>query len=82
MPRLVLLDDDGRQLFSGDVSQANVSALMGFLRRNATALRAMAAVRAAWSSVFGQPELAAPTRPPPTRRKALATYTPPKKSRR
>lgn len=45
MPRLLLLDDDGSQLFAGDVSRANVEIVARLLRRHMTTLRAAADVK-------------------------------------
>jgi hypothetical protein len=47
MPRLVLFDDDGRELFAAPVSQENVRAVAGFIRRNMQALQAAAAFKRA-----------------------------------
>lgn len=34
MPRLVLLEDDGTEIMSGDISRTNVMVLMRFLKRH------------------------------------------------
>jgi hypothetical protein len=44
MPRLVLFDDNGRQIFAGDVSHANVETVARFLRSHMTTLRVAAEV--------------------------------------
>lgn len=77
MPRLVLYDDDARVLFDGQVSQANVEIVGGFLRRNMGALRAAAAFKKSLDSLgelLGLASSAAPParRPPPLRPAARA----------
>jgi hypothetical protein len=34
VPRLVLFEDDGREVFAGEISRANFAALEGFLARH------------------------------------------------
>ena len=55
MPRLVLLEDDGSQVFAGDLSRANFVRLVGFLRRNqgviGSAAAAIRTVRAACEAI-------------------------------
>jgi hypothetical protein len=47
VPRLVLLEDDGREVFSGDISRANYEAMLRLFAPHAqTIKRAAAAVRA------------------------------------
>lgn len=66
----MLLEDDGRELFSGHISRANVRRLALFLRRHLGVFRAAAATARAVRELLGQgsPELAprvvaaAPTR--------------------
>lgn len=47
MPRLVLYEDDGRELFSAPVSQENVKVVAGFIRRNMQTFQAAAAIKRA-----------------------------------
>lgn len=70
MPRLVLEDDDGRVLFSGEVSRKNVEIVARFLRRNMPALQAAVAVKQVFSQISELlqaeprlPSLDAPARP-------------------
>lgn len=68
MPRLVLFDDDGRELFAGDVSRSNVEIIARFLRRNMPALRAAAIAKQAVTALLAP--LFAPgvlRKPPPLR---------------
>lgn len=58
MPRLVLLDDDGRELFSGQVSRRNVTIVAGFLRENLHVLRSIVAVKQAMISALDLEEKA------------------------
>jgi hypothetical protein len=72
VPRLVLVDDDGREMFSGQVSRANVERTAAFLRRNLGSLQVIANARRAVSLVvdgLGQlGAIALPPPPPPKRR--------------
>jgi hypothetical protein len=47
VPRLVLLEDDGRELFAGRVSRENVERVAGFLRTNMGTLKAISDARSA-----------------------------------
>lgn len=88
MPRLVLLEDDGRELFSGKISRQNVEMLGAFIRRNMPALRAAASYKRAidaagelFGAFFGSP----PQQPRQARGRAAATrviYEPPRPQRR
>lgn len=73
MPRLVLLEDDGRELFAGPVSRANVARVAAFLREHMGTLQALARARRAVSSVVDSVEqvtgLLASAAPPPRRRR-------------
>jgi hypothetical protein len=64
VPRLVLYDDDGRELFAGDVSESNVQIVARFLRRNMGALHAAAAFK---KSLEGLGELLGPLLDPKRR---------------
>jgi hypothetical protein len=65
VPRLVLLADDGRELFAGQVAPAHVRAVAAWLRRNAGLVRAAAATAHAVAETRKLLGLAAP---PPARR--------------
>lgn len=54
MPRLVLLEDNGRELFRGEISRANVRRLALFLRRNMGVFRAAAATARAVRELLGE----------------------------
>lgn len=45
MPRLVLYDDHGRQLFSGEVAQKNVDLVAHFLKRHMGTFKAVASLK-------------------------------------
>jgi hypothetical protein len=51
VPRLVLVDDNGREMFSGQVSQANVARTAAFLRRHMKTFQAIAAAKNAMTAV-------------------------------
>lgn len=44
MPRLVLLEDDGREVFSGDISRANYQAMLRLFGPHAQTIKTAAAV--------------------------------------
>jgi len=72
MPRLILQDDDGRELFAGQVSQQNVEIVAGFLRRNMATLQSLAAFKKTlegFGEIFGPllGDAPPPRRPPPLR---------------
>ena len=68
MPQLLLVDDDGRELFRGAVSRENVEILAKFLRRHLDTLRGIALIKRAFDRLT--PALAAPA-PPPRRRRRV-----------
>ncbi len=86
MPRLVLFEDDGREIFAGDVSDENVALVGRFLRRNAGAFRAAAAFKQALEAAGDLLGL----RPARSKPRALArrqgetrvTYEPPRANKR
>lgn len=71
MPRLVLYEDDGRVLFQGNVSRANVEIVARFLRRNMNTLRVIAGVkRGLEAAVLNLLSPTAAPAPPRRRRRA------------
>lgn len=54
MPRLVLFDDNGRELFAGDISRQNVFLVARFIRKHMPTFRALAAMKQAWVNVTGK----------------------------
>jgi hypothetical protein len=55
MPRLVLLEDDGRVIVSADVSRANFNRVRRFLRHNGGFIRWAAAGVRAVKGILGTP---------------------------
>jgi hypothetical protein len=73
MPSLVLVDDDGRELFRGAVSQENVEIIAGFVARHMETFRGIAAFKQALNQLVDAGELRArppAPRPRPRRRRA------------
>jgi hypothetical protein len=72
VPRLLLVDDDGREMFAGQVSRANVERVAQFLRANMGTLQLIARARTAVAQVFEVvdqvKELAPPSPRPRARR--------------
>jgi hypothetical protein len=64
VPRLVLLEDDGREVFSGDISRPNYEALLRLFHPHRAAIKTAAAV------VRTVRELLAAVPPPPRPRVA------------
>ncbi len=64
MPRLIVEDDDGRELFAGQISQENLAAVARFLRRHHATLRTVATVKRSIDSVI-EAISALPAIPPP-----------------
>lgn len=75
MPRLVLMDDDGREIFAGDLSPAYVQALRAWYTANRGFLRAAAVAARVARTVLAPP-------PPRSVTPARATYLPPGKRKR
>lgn len=71
MPRLLLLDDDGSELFAGDVSRANVEIVARFLRRNMVALQAAALAKRVISAFADPLRKPPPLRPAPAPRRKV-----------
>lgn len=76
MPRLVLVDDDGREMFSGQVSRANVERTAAFLRKNMATIQMIARAKQAVTTVVdafdqvGRLNSVLVSAPRPPRRKA------------
>jgi hypothetical protein len=72
MPFLVLVDDDGRQLFRGAVSKENVEILARFVGRHMETFRGIAACKRILDQLVDAGELvpAPAPRPRPRRRRA------------
>lgn len=84
MPRLVLLEDDGSELFSGAVSRENVEILGRFIKRNLPAFRAAAAYKRALDAageLFGAIAGDATPARAPRKGSTRVIYDPPRRRR-
>lgn len=70
MPRLVLFEDDGTELFSGDVSRAVVQWLALMLRQNRGVVQAAAVTARVVRAALGGPPPPRAVGPVPRRRQA------------
>ncbi len=77
MPRIVLVEDDGREVFSGDLSRANFELIAALIKRNGGVIR----VAAAGLRLARDLGLLAPPPPPRGRRAAQVVYLPPPRKR-
>jgi anti-sigma factor RsiW len=71
VPRLVLVDDNGRELGAADVSPENVEIVAAFLQRHIGAFRSFARLVQMYRRGMGQLEDLIPA-PAPARRRARA----------
>jgi hypothetical protein len=65
LPRLVLFEDDGREVFRGDISRGNFIALEAFLARHRYVITSSLAVFGPLKALLGL--VAEPGPPPPSR---------------
>jgi hypothetical protein len=69
MPRLVLLEDDGREVFSGDISRSTFVALGKLVSQHGGFIRAAAATLRVVRELQGSAPPPARLRPPPRRKR-------------
>ena len=68
MPQLILVDDDGRELFRGDVSVRNVEILARFVHRHMATFKGIAAIKRAIDEIGRAGEFVTlPSAPPAPR---------------